>query len=54
MLYNTKNDSFDTTKFDYEHIGVKYTSIHVNPGEFETGKQILYNETAKFLEEKNA
>ena len=52
MLYNTKNDSFDTSKFDYKHVGVKYISIHVKPGEFETGKQILYAEAKKFLNEE--
>lgn len=52
MLYSTKNDNFDTSKFDYEHVGVKYIGIHVDPGEFETGKRILCNEAAKFLEEE--
>lgn len=52
MLYNTKNESFDTTKFDYEHVGVRYISIHVKPGEFETGKQILCAKIEKFLNEE--
>lgn len=50
--YCTKNDRFDDPEFDYKHVGVKYMGIHVKPGEFETGKRILYAETEKFLNEE--
>lgn len=52
MLYYTKNESFDTSKYDYEHVGVKYISIHVKPGDFESGKQIINTKAEKFLNEK--
>lgn len=49
----TKNENIYDPEHEYVHKGVKYISIHVKPGDFEGGKQILYSKAAKFLKEEN-